>query len=84
MIAILTFISTLAIGLAVNTDLYQTTIKAYTTEEKEMAEVIHELPSVQIQAEDSKKDLTLSDWDYDSDRGWFYELPEIDLEAGSF
>ncbi len=64
MLAIITFVSTLVIGLMPNTDIYERTINEYFAED--MVNTRTEM---------------ISEWNYDLEKGWIYEMPTIEINA---
>ncbi len=62
MLAIITFVSTVILGILPNNDIYSRTVNSY--QDGTLVE--------------SKTEM-ISEWNFDTDRGWFYSLPEIDV-----
>lgn len=66
MLALITFISTIIIGIAPNTDTYTRTVNEYHSDG----------------ANSSRTEL-ISEWNYDSEKGWIFEMPEIEIIGGA-
>ena len=66
MLAIITFVSTLVIGLVPNTDIYERTVNEYFAD-----------------GNMNTRTEMISDWNYDLEKGWMYEMPEIEITSGT-
>ena len=65
MLAIITFVSTLVIGLVPNTDTYERTVN-----------------EVYADGSSSTRVELISEWNFDQEKGWMYEMPEIEIVPG--